>query len=87
MQSVLLAGLSASNECRKIVVELILVSGHQPGARASPTCAIGGQFQVFCERRCESDQLVSIDKGLRGKHRMSGQLGGKFAFALRERCG
>ncbi len=28
-----------------------------------------------------------IDKGLRGKHRMSGQLGGKFAFALRERCG
>ena len=34
MQSVLLAGLSASNECRKIVVELIRVSDHQPVGRA-----------------------------------------------------
>src|SRR6266699_4482408 len=34
MQSLLLAGLSASNECGKSVVELILVSGHQPVGRA-----------------------------------------------------
>ncbi len=34
MQPLLRAGLSASNECRKVVVELILVSGHQPVGRA-----------------------------------------------------
>src|SRR6266568_3702911 len=34
MHPLLLAGLSASNERRKIVVERILVSGHQPVGRA-----------------------------------------------------
>jgi len=48
MKSLLLAGLSASNECRKIVVELILVSGHQPVGRALAHLAqLEGNFRYF----------------------------------------